>query len=917
MQHPYRYIANTLACGFMQTLRIACIASIIFASNLFAGVGVSQPAHAQATDEGPWTPAVNLSRSGSASQPLVALGPDGTTHTLWWDKLDGMRYNRVSASALTSTTVVIKPVPVPTIFGNKQIDVDQKTGRSTTTLSAPANPRLLADTNGRAHFLWQNALNQLLYSQGPGPAQGQTWSAPQALSEAMIAADATADSAGGLHLAYVRSSDGRTRTEPGLYYRARAGNAWAQPTLVYSSTYFRVDTANDVAASVAGDGKGNAIVTWFQARLGQSFYAVSNNKGKTWSAPLPVSGATESSAAQTSVTSAPDGAFLLIWRDANARGCGLTQRKSMDAGLTWSNPEPILGSLGNCPPTWQFATSEGKLWFVGAPRDAQGFNANSVTLANWDGTQWSATVDLALTAFDAAAKRAQTLSCLNVGLAGASLIGMGCSSVGDVWLSANAVPLSSLISSLQVSWTPAQLVSEQQGNVAANTLATATDGQSVLYAMWAQPSLGNPANVDIYFANWTNDLWTKTRVIGPPSGRASHPSLAFTPDGRVHALWNSGKVYYSKSFARDANNAEGWSKPQPLDAPNDVAGASSLIYDPRTNTLLAAFSVPFNENRGIYLTRSTDGGDKWAAPQLVFDAVSAGWESADQPQLTLDPVNGILHLVWLKTVLPNNTGQKGVYYASSRDEGATWSAPVELATGNVDVPQLTVAGKGLVSMVWNRVIDGSTTATPYEAHYRVSPDDGQRWSDDQLVSGFEEVSGRLSVVGDQAGHLYAVGVSQTPGGESSLLYSYWTGQTWAAREVFALGQAAGAGSDTAAILLPQTGQLTALMRIPMLNRDGVNQFEVVSIERKVTPVELDPAIALPPAPTPAATSATQLQIEASPTPKPMLALTPAPTNGSGIGAGTQREVLLFGALAVVIVLGIGGIVFGFSRSRRR
>ena len=919
MQRSKHFIANTLANTFAHrsgsNAPLAYFVSIVCTIGLLAGP--ARPAFAQTNSEGPWTAAVNLSRSGSASQPLVALAPNGTTHTLWWDKIDGMRYGRVTASAFASETVSVAPVAVPTIFGNKQVDVDQKTGRSTTTLAAPTNPHLLADVNGRAHFLWQNALNQLMYAQGPDASRAQTWGQPQALSEAVIAADATTDAAGGVQLAYVRSTDSKSKTVPGLYYRARTGTAWGQPTLVYSSTYFRVDTANDVSVNVVGDGQGSAIVTWYQARLGQSFFAVTNDKGRTWSAPQPVSGVAETAAAQTSAAITPQGAFLLVWRDANARGCGLTQRSSMDAGQTWSNPEPILSSLTNCPPMWQFATSDGKLWFLGEPRNEQGYTANSVTMAFWEGSKWSVAVDLALTAFDSATKRAQTLSCLNVALAGASLLGIGCSAGGDIWLAANAVPLDNLVSSLRVSWNPAQLVSEQQGNVAANTLATATDGQGVLYAMWAQPSLANPANVDLYFANWTNQLWTKTRVMAPPSGRASQPSLTFTPDGRVHAVWNSGRIYYSQSFARDANSVEGWSKPVELPSPNEVAGTPSLVYSAKENALIAVFAVPFNENRGIYLTRSTDGGTKWSEPARVFDAVEAGWESADQPQLTLDAASGALNLVWMKTVLPNNAGEKAVYYANSGDDGKTWSTPKELAVGNVDAPQIVVAGKGLIGVVWNRALDGSTAATPYEAHYRVSPDNGAQWSEDQLLPGFEEVSGKISLVGDQAGHMYVTAIGQTPGGEATLLYSYWTGQTWAARDVFALGQAAGAGSETAAILLPQTGQLTSMMRIQMLNRDGANQFEVVSIDRTVTPVELDVLPAFTPVPTAMPTSATPMQIGVSPTPKPVLLSTAAPTNGSGVGALTQREYLLFGALALVIVLGVGGIVFGFAQSRRR
>ncbi len=33
----------------------------------------------------PWTPPVNVSASGAASQPVLAAAPDGTLHALWWD----------------------------------------------------------------------------------------------------------------------------------------------------------------------------------------------------------------------------------------------------------------------------------------------------------------------------------------------------------------------------------------------------------------------------------------------------------------------------------------------------------------------------------------------------------------------------------------------------------------------------------------------------------------------------------------------------------------------------------------------------------------------------------------------------------------------------------------------------------------
>ncbi len=865
--------------------------------------------------QGPWTAADNLSNSGSASQPLVAVAPDGTRHTLWWDKFDGTRYARLAPANTVTATAPTRVVPVPTIFGARKVEVNPQTNRSTTTLTAPINPKLMTDANARAHLFWQNTLNQLLYSLGPGSAANPVWAAPAPLAEAVLTSDVSSDAKGALHLAYIRSSDGRTPTQPGLYYRNKAA-AWSAPTLVYSSTYFRADAPDDVSTMIASDGNNNVVVTWYQARLGQSWYATSNNAGKNWAVPQFVSGVAESAAAQTSVAVAPDGAFLLIWRDGNARGCGLTQRKSTDGGQTWSNPEPILTSLSNCPPKWSFATAEGKLWFVGAARTAAGFTSNSVTLANWDGTRWSPPAELTLTAYDPATKRAQTLSCLNVSLAGNSMGGIGCSPSGDVWTATNAAGLDQVIASLKVSWSLPGIVSDRLGSIAPSSLATASNGKDVLYAMWAQQDAGS-TNTDIYFANWTNQVWARNKVINPPTGRATALSMIFTPDGKTHAVWNSGRVYYSKSFARDANTRDGWSKAVPLPSPNEVTGAPSLIHDAQSNMLYVAFAVPFNEKRGIYLTKSADGGEKWSEPALVFDAVAPGWESADQPQLALDASSNTLHVAWLRTVLPGNPGQRGVFYAQSKDGGQTWSAAVELAKGNVDAPQLVVTGPGLLCAAWSLNRNVPNTPTPFEAHYKFSPEGGQRWSEDTLIGGFDEIGGRVGLASDGAGHMYALAVGQTPAGESALFYANWTGVNWDNREVFGLGQNAVAGGEATSVLLPQTGQLTALLRAPVLSKEGANQFEVVSADRTVAKVELAAMPVFtpePPTPQPTADPSTQKQPTPSDPPKLLPTAVPEPTIA---GPFTQRELVLFGALIGVIIMGIAGIAFGFAQSKRR
>ncbi|NJM41784.1 MAG: exo-alpha-sialidase, partial [Anaerolineae bacterium] len=136
--------------------------------------------------------------------------------------------------------------------------------------------------------------------------------------------------------------------------------------MVYSNTYFRVDQPQDVAVSIAANGQGAVVVTWYQARLGQSFFAVSSNFGRTWSAPELVSGAADHTSAQSSVGLGPAGEFLLVYINPGGRGCGLNQRKSADGGATWSASEVILGEMTRCPVAWRFAASTNKLWMIGA-----------------------------------------------------------------------------------------------------------------------------------------------------------------------------------------------------------------------------------------------------------------------------------------------------------------------------------------------------------------------------------------------------------------------------------------------------------------------------------------------------------------------------------------------------------------------
>ncbi len=65
----------------------ALCAALICAGTLLPNVALAQLAQSGGEP-------VNLSVSGSASQPAIGVAPNGTMHVLWWDEIDGTRYAR-------------------------------------------------------------------------------------------------------------------------------------------------------------------------------------------------------------------------------------------------------------------------------------------------------------------------------------------------------------------------------------------------------------------------------------------------------------------------------------------------------------------------------------------------------------------------------------------------------------------------------------------------------------------------------------------------------------------------------------------------------------------------------------------------------------------------------------------------------
>ena len=856
-----------------------------------------------------WTEPVNLSTSGGASRPVIAISPNQGLHALWWDEIDGMRYSR---GVFTSTAPVWSaPVLLPAIIGgfDKSITVRK-------VALPPHDVSFAFGENNVGHLLFKNADDQLLYAQ----VVNDKFSLPLVLARDVLASDSSLDVSGTLHLAYTVIN---TRTQPtGIYYSRRGPTPFVSAVSI--SPYFRTAKPGDVQLSVASDGQGTVLLAWFQAREEQSRFVRSIDGGKTWSEPQPVVERSDQMglAARVSITRAPNGDFLLIWRDESAAGCGFTQRRSTDGGATWSAPERIFGALTLCPASWRFATSDKQLWLIGVPDRAGGADT-AVTLAVWDGSIWNGPVPVDLSLKDTAGGRARELACVDVAMRDMLMAFIGCDVRRDVYAAVNTIPAAEFIPALKQPWTVPVRISAETGRV--QNMVGVQGENGTPYAMWSVTDReGADRATSLYVSEGAQGTWPAGTIVASVNSVTSgsriqpvgmdNPSMA-VQGTRAHAVWRggeSGRVFYSRAFLREVQSREGWSQAAMLPSLSDVGGTPSIVADPRGEQLYVLYPVGFNEARGVYLSRSMNGGSSWLSPTLVFDASAAGWNGVQDAGIMMDARANVLHATWLRAATSDGAGKRAIFYSRSADSGETWTPAVQLAEGTVNAPHMAIASNGAVVMIWTSLrASAEDPKAPYELWSRYSPDRGQDWGDGERVEGYSRLSGDAALAASDAGQVFLGAMGQSDSAESQLLLSEWAGVAFAAPEPFPLRQPSALGNTLALVLQPQ-GVLHALMGMDVLQSDGTlkRELRVTAREIKLQPGQPIPTFTpMPATATPIVPTAAP---EVSPTPLVMAISTVNPAQPTG-NAGTLQ--LVYGMIAAIVAILVALVVFGVMRRR--
>ena len=741
------------------------LAKLCFAGAIFITSIVPSWALAQSSYE-PWDEPLNLSHSGFAKNPAFVIDSGGVGHVLWQDNLENYVYARFDGDQWSTPQTTgldrVFDLPITTVL----------TGPSQVAVYGGPNPVFLAGPGEYVYAVWISTDGELYASKVENENFGTNtaWGSRRLLTMDAAAFAAAVDARGELHVAYLRMLD-EPEKPSGIYYTRskNTGLNWDKPLLLYQSPYLSTlgEGEGHLSITVAGtDEAARVYVAWDNRRRKQVFLAQSFDGGTSWDEPMLVAGPAPDSglAGPFNVqVAANQNSVVLVWQSGQPGGaCSQMYQSSSDAGDTWSNPQPMIDDLLGCAESNQFVKSlssdpEGQLYFLTETK-------SQVLLTAWNGLQWSQPqAEPILSKFEEPEIYTDVVySCHSASLLGERLYVVGCDQGlgGDVWVTSR--DLGSDTSGLKSPvWSRLSPVTSDNLKLESIELLATDDG--LIHAFFSQDE--DPA---IYYTNWDGDIWSrKTPVLDLLDGEAGWPVVTEGPGNELFLVVpnDRGSIYFSRAISSGAVLASSWSTPALLKIYHDGQIGSVDVASDATGTVYVAYSVPVNEERGIYLVQSKDQGTTWSDPLQVFDGTAAGFDFVGAPSL-LTSATGLLHIIWkVQTIQGDAVPQPlSLYHTRSEDSGQTFDA-AELA---VDEPvawrEILTDGKDNLHLLWQPY---DTLATVWD---QASSDGGATWEYPQGLP----YAGKLAAVAkDPAGGLHLVGVD--PG---AVGHWFWDGSRW-------------------------------------------------------------------------------------------------------------------------------------------
>jgi hypothetical protein len=407
----------------------------------------------------------------------------------------------------------------------------------------------------------------------------------------------------------------------------------------------------------------------------------------------------------------------------------------------------------------------------------------------------------------------------------------------------------------------------------------------------------------IYHTYWDGGSWSRIiPVLELPEGNAGRPAIATGRENELFLLApdNKGALYFSRGISDSAAIPSRWSTPTRLELRHDSEIGSVDVAWSASGSLYVAYSVPLNEERGIYLIQSNDNGLTWSEPHQIFNGRAAGSDFIGSPTLlTLN--NGALHILWKVQLIQGDEGPQtlSLYYARSEDGGQTFSDAELLLEEPVAWQEIVTDGKGDLHLLWQ---GQDTMTTVWD---QVSLDGGRSWQPPQAL----QVEGTaVALMVDSARRIHVVNA-----GPGSLGHWLWDGNSWKPEAPLHWPFASQQENlvELLAASANKQGHMVVVLAVPIGAVDAAEQrllysIHMLELPRAQTAVpEVSSKTPLPPTSTPGTPTP-----EPSPTPTSMVDGEPTSSQGQTDRNETTNQTspltiaLLPVALLLLSVLGI-------------
>ena len=557
-------------------------------------------------------------------------------------------------------------------------------------------------------------------------------------------------------------------------------------------------------------------------------------------------------------------------------------------------PPARIEGLNACgqPLRWAVLPGEGTLLMAGT-------GSASLALTVWNGTQFSEVRALNVSFRDSETGAQLALDSLAAALrSNGELIVAGRGQDGEVWTLPGNLAVQAWAFAPPPLWSAPEAIVAGLPHSPASPPVSAFDAAGRLHVLWSAADAADLPGAGLVYVRKDAGRWSApVTVLRVPEGKSDQPALAVVEE-LLHVVWSGGpegSIYYSRTYARDAAAAGGWSEPlrlafEPGSGPQIVADLLGRLH--------VLYAVPLNEGRGIRYTYSDDAGQTWVPATTVFDAEAAGWLSVASPTLSVDP-QGRLLAVWAQTPLPGNGLPEALYYAYAAGDGENWSAPELLVEGAMTFPRAMATARGQTVVLWQDVRRGTSA-------YRVSPDGGVTWGFVGQVPGLRALYGPATLTVDRAGGLHLMAVADDAGAPT-LFHLLWGGDRWTSEPTLRLAREVQAVSGIALAADSARGQLEAVLSASLLDGDAGGPWGLWHTARAISvvaaPVEAGFERVTPtptPGPTPSPTPTPRPQVNPDPVGASMPTVAAGPLTLPLSALGGIGAALLF-VIALVVV----------------